>query len=451
MIGTDLGEYRIEAELGSGGMGTVYRARDGQDRVVAVKVVHPHLRGREGFLARFLKEGAIGQQVVHENVVRTLRAGSAFVDGENLEYLVMEYVEGRTLRDLLDELGTFPEALLREIGRQVSAGLSAIHEAGIIHRDLKPENVLITGDHQVRIMDLGVARVIEESEALTRDGQFAGSLYYAAPEQFQGRGVGPGTDLYALGVLLYELATGENPFRRDDAAAVVAAHLELVPEALHRRSSEFSAFLSELVGVLLRKDPDERFKSTRELTEALELGEVSPWWSQHGPSVPARPPSVCVRRQTALHGREAELRSLRESFERVKDGRGEVVYIEGEAGIGKTRLVDEFVNGVDLLSTKVLYGSYLPSGGRGGLSSAVLDHFGAGDLEAALAPYLLDTPDLVPSFVALIRHEATPAGCEPLQREALHALFVDLMHGLGAQCPVIWIVDDLHFASTDGM
>ena len=212
MIGQQVGPYAIDAELGSGGMGIVYKAT-GPDGPVALKVVHPHLLSSPGFFKRFLREAEVGRKVVHENVVRTFDFDALVVDDKQVNFLVMEYVEGRSLRELLDELGTVPETLLRELAVQIAAGLDAIHAAGIIHRDLKPENVLITNDYQVRIMDLGVARLQEASLSLTHEGQFAGSVLYAAPEQFTSEKVGPPVDLYALGVLLYELATGENPFR----------------------------------------------------------------------------------------------------------------------------------------------------------------------------------------------------------------------------------------------
>src|SRR5262245_51681088 len=192
MRGELLGPYRLHRELGSGGMGSVYLAAvEGdapglaQGTKVAVKVVHPHLLATPGFFKRFLREAEIGKAVRHENVVRTLDVDATLVHGKQANYLVMEYVEGRTLREVLRELKTVPEALLRELATQIAAGLAAIHSAGIVHRDLKPENVLVTRENEVRIMDLGVARLQEATVAITREGQFAGSLLYASPEQLR--------------------------------------------------------------------------------------------------------------------------------------------------------------------------------------------------------------------------------------------------------------------------
>jgi serine/threonine-protein kinase len=206
-----LGPYTIEAELGSGGMGTVYRAQ-GPDGVVALKVLHPHLLASAEARERFRREAEIGRRVVHANVVRALDLGSVVVHGVTHHYLVMEHVEGQTLRALLAELGRVPEELCRHVGRAVARGLAAIHAAGVAHRDLKPANVLITADHVVKVMDLGVARLLDEAIRLTQTGAFLGSVMYAAPEQLRGVPSGPAADFYSLGLVLFELATGRHPF-----------------------------------------------------------------------------------------------------------------------------------------------------------------------------------------------------------------------------------------------
>ncbi|MCU0726953.1 MAG: serine/threonine protein kinase, partial [Planctomycetes bacterium] len=167
MEGTVVGNCRILRRLGAGGMGSVWLAAGPGDGPVAVKLMHPHVLAQPGFLDRFRREAEIGARVHHENVVRTLFAGEQEVAGRTLHYIVMEYVEGDTLRALLADLGFLPENLLREIARQVAAGLAAIHAEGAVHRDLKPENVLITREDRVRIMDLGVAHFFDRSSVLT--------------------------------------------------------------------------------------------------------------------------------------------------------------------------------------------------------------------------------------------------------------------------------------------
>ncbi|MGQ0613573.1 MAG: serine/threonine-protein kinase [Planctomycetaceae bacterium] len=455
MIGTRLNRYTIVSELGTGGLGTVYLAVMPSGRSVALKVVHPHLVRTPGFFKRFLLEGEIGRRVQHENVIRTLDVDALTIDGKQINYMVMEYVKGKSLRKLLQELGTVPETLLREIALQLSAGLSAIHAAGIIHRDLKPENVLISADQTVRIMDLGVAKMQEASVALTLGGQFAGSCLYAAPEQFEkGAEVGPSADLYALGVLLYELASADNPFRADRFAAILAKHREEPPPPLRVRAPEISPFFAEVVHTLLAKNPADRFASAAALNRVLDEGELADWWREREKAFrkeTAALPVIRVRRACALLGRDKELRSLREAWERAKLGEGGVLLFEGEAGIGKTRLLDEFAREAAADDVHILYGAYTPGGGLGGLSEAILGKFGAVNLAEGLAPYVPETPTLVPSFAALVTHESPPSGAAPLQRDALHTVGCHLFRNLAADKPALWEIDDLHFAPEESL
>ena len=459
MASDRIGPYRILGDLGSGGMGRVVLVELVDSRLglpagarVALKIIHPHLVESPGFLRRFQREARIGKEIRHENVVRVLDLSSGDLDGQPVHFLVMDYVEGRTLRELLVELNRFPEALLREVARQVAAGLAAIHAAGVVHRDVKPDNVLITDDQRVQIMDLGVARAQTPTSAITEAGQFAGSLLYAAPEQFQNEPLQASADLYALGVMLYELATGENPFRRDFAASVIQAHMNLVPPVASERNPDLSAFFCDVLAMLLAKEPGARFPSAAALCDVLQRGERSTWWTEREARVLRTRrsiPRIAVSRDTALHGRESELAALREAWQQARVGKGRTVLVEGEAGIGKTRLVDAFVTDPGGEGARVLYGAYSPSGGMGGLSEAILEHLGGRDLETALQPYLETTPALIPGFAAVVRHEAPPAGTEPLRAEALHAVMVNLMRGLAARMPLIWVVDDLQFAEPD--
>jgi serine/threonine protein kinase len=426
-----LGPYTLISELGAGGMGTVHLAEAGPEamsvaagRKVAVKIVHPQLVSTPGFFKRFMREAEVGKLIDHENVVRTIDVDAAEFEGRTVLYLVMEYVEGGTLRSLQHELGSLPEALLREIALQVSAGLTAIHAEGIIHRDLKPENVLITNDQQVRIMDLGVAKLQEASVVITREGQFAGSFLYAAPEQFRSEEVGPAIDLYSTGVMLYELATGTNPFRGDDAASVIHAHLHTNPPRASEVNPDTSEFSAEVLATLLSKKPQERFDSAATLHGLLEEGEESVWWHERATRLKKRErllPPIQVRRDTALHGREKELEAIQAAWKRTQEGEGNTLLLEGEAGIGKTRLIDEFLRSLHGIDANVLYGAYPPSGGLGGLSDSILSKFDNTNLAEAVAPYLTVTPSLIPAFAALVRHESPPSGSEPLRGDALHA------------------------------
>jgi predicted ATPase/predicted Ser/Thr protein kinase len=444
-----LGRYRLVEKLGAGGMGTVFLAEDAESRRVALKLLHPHLLEREGFFKRFLREAELGRQVADEHVVRTLDADAVASGGRTFHFLVMEYVEGRTLRDLIDDMGRVPEALLREIAKQIASGLAAIHAAGIVHRDLKPENVVVTEDRDVRIMDLGVAKLVEASRALTEEGRFAGTLRYAAPEQFKGsHEVTAAADLYALGVMLFELATGAAPFGDDDPAALIRAQLDAAPRRITDVEPDASPFLADVVATLLAKEPSKRFASAAALREVLEAGEGHAWWTERlheRETEEARIPRVPVRRETTLFGRDADLAALRAAFDRTQRGEGNTVLLEGEAGIGKSRLVDAFLATLDAGAIHVLYGSYPPSGGMGALSDAVVGKFGAVRLDDALRPYMTPAPGLAKGLAATLLR----TGEDALSGDAVHAALVHLMRGLAAERPLVLVADDLHFADAD--
>jgi serine/threonine-protein kinase len=434
------GPYRVIREIGRGGMGIVFEARDlTTDARVAVKLVPPLFASAPRYSDRFAREAEMGSQIDHPNVVRTLDFGSVTIRDRPVPYLVMEFVEGQNLRELQQELGAVPESLLREIADQVAQGLAAIHEAGIVHRDLKPENVLITKDRSVRIMDLGIAKLRDATLELTREGQFIGSLHYASPEQCGGGEIGPATDLYALGVVLHELATGDNPFRRENPAAAIHAHLDHIAPPI----IETSPFFAELVSTLLEKDPERRFRGGAELREVLAAGERGTWWAQRrrqtGTVTRVR---IDVPRRTRLVGRADELTALGHDWERARAGEGCLALIEGEAGVGKSRLVDEFLRSTVKSDAHVLYGSFLPGGGLRGLADAILAHFPAARLEEALEPYFGSASGLRTVFAALLRGEALPEG----RGDVFQAAAGKLLEGLARERPTVWVLEDLHDA-----
>jgi serine/threonine protein kinase/tetratricopeptide (TPR) repeat protein len=473
LVGRTLGAWRIESVLGSGGMGAVYLATDAKGARAAVKVIHPHLLERPGFFKRFLREAEIGRRVRHANVVRTLDADESVEGGARRRFLVMEYVEGRTLRSLLAESGKVPEALCRHIGREIAAALAAIHAAGAVHRDLKPENVLVTRDHVVKVMDLGVSRLADEAARLSQTGAFVGSLLYAAPEQFGGLAPRSATsaassakgvdavdgraDLHALGLVLHELATGAHPFAHDDFRVVVRRIADEAPRRCGEVDPQIAPFFEEVVATLLAKKPEDRFASADELFRVLDEGEESAWWRERANAIraatrrPMRRPRV--PRETALYGRASEIARLRELFERTKAGDGQVVLVEGEAGIGKSRLVDEFVTSLAAAGEDVdfLFGSYPPGGAAtasGAFSTAYRAHLG--DDEAALREALPQTPLLVPAFTALLRGDVAPADAEKLTKDSLQTLFVHATRSFAARRTTIVFIDDLHFAPEEG-
>jgi len=462
-----LGPCRLLEAIGRGGMGAVYLAEMVEDRAyaqaggrVAVKVLHAELLRAPGIQERFLREGQLGIRLRHPAIIQTHEVDAQVVGSDTYHFLVMEFVEGRTMGDLMRELRTVPESLLRHLACQIAQALQAVHDAGAIHRDLKPENIRITPDHQVKLMDLGIAYLVEEAARLTSTGQFIGTLAYASPEQFGMAGVGPPSDLYSMGVVLFEAATGAKPFSRSDFAGLMRCHLEEVPQGIRKNRSVLTPFLEEVVACLLEKDPGRRFDSASALAGVLEEGEASAWWRKRDrrrrlERAAVELPRIRVPRETRLVGRDRELETLRSLYGEAREGRGKLLLIEGEAGVGRTRLLAEFVRGLDEggENVRVLYGSFPPGkvgSGHGALSQAILDHFGEVDLEAKLAPSLAAMPALVPAFSALLAGGQTPPGSEPLSVDALHSVFCHLARGLAAERPLVWVIEDFHFGSAEG-
>ena len=458
--GQRVGTYRVLSKIGQGGMGTVFLAlaEEAEEGVpvgsrVALKVLHPHLLAKGTFQDRFRREVEAGLRLHHPNIVPTLGAGRIAGPAGETVYLAMRYEEGRTLRELLARMETVPDPLLLEIASQVASGLEAVHAAGVVHRDLKPENILLADDGRVLIMDLGVARLVDDSLTLTRDGQFAGSILYAAPEQFQDQPAGPAADLYALGLTLYELASGRHPFEGRTMAAVMQAHLGEEPLPLESLAPHVSPFVVAVIATLLAKAPSARFPSAAALREVLVEGTTSAWWAAYErettPRVEARRPTIRVRRETPVRGREEAFHELWEAWQDARDGRGRVVFLLGEDGIGKTRMLDAVVQAAALGEARILYGSYAPGSEHGGIANALREHLGRRDLERELAVLLSETPRLTSAVAAWIRTDAPPPDTPPLTADALHAALVRILRRLAADRPVLWALDEVHHAASE--
>jgi serine/threonine-protein kinase len=444
---TRLNHYRIRETLGSGGMGTVYRAEVRAARpfaergsTVALKVLHPHLAFEEELVRRFHREAEIGKRVRHRNLVSTFAAETALVDGLPRHFLVMEFVEGETLREVLSDLGWFPEGLGRHVGIEVSRALAALHEVGAIHRDVKPENVLIDKNDTVKLMDLGVAKLPAATTHLTTTGQFVGSFRYAAPEQFRAdsRMLDARTDLYGLGLLLYELATGSLPFAGDDLPGVMHEVMHRLPRRLGEVNPQFSPVYEALVHRLMEKRPEDRFGSTGEVLDVLERGVESDWWRNRSGKTPRR--HVRVLRETAFFGRRDALATISRRAGEAAEGQGATVFISGEPGIGKSRLLAEALDAAGT-SPDVLSGSFAAGTGDA-VAAALRSRFGEGDLAAVLAPRLPETPDLVPAFAAWIA--GRPGG--DLPPETLATLVVRTFAALASEAPLLLVLEDLHEA-----
>ena len=282
-IGDQLGHYRVLDTLGSGGMGDVYVAEDTRlHRRVALKFPRPDVADRRDSRARFLREARAAAALNHPNIVHLYSVEKA----GDLVFITMELVQGRSLRQLLSSGTGLPLAKTISFGAQIADGLACAHAAGILHRDLKPGNVMITDDERVKILDFGVAKFLEPistpdperpttTEEESSTGHAVGTAGYMSPEQALGRPLDPRTDLFALGVVLFEMATGTPPFQGDTAAAVFDHLLNRPQPPLLTLKPTLPRALEVIIDKALEKDPDRRYRWASELLRDLRALEVS--------------------------------------------------------------------------------------------------------------------------------------------------------------------------------
>ncbi|GAA1472547.1 protein kinase [Corynebacterium felinum] len=293
LIGPD---YQLQWVVGTGGMSTVYLADDVRNqREVAVKVLRPEFSDNVEFLSRFRNEALASEDIISRNVVRTYDYRELVdpASGRNLCFIVMEFVRGESLADLIARRGMIPEEEALDILEQAAHGLRRIHELGLVHRDIKPGNILITQNGTVKITDFGIAKAAS-SVPLTRTGMVVGTAQYVSPEQAQGLDVTFATDVYSLGVVGYELLTGKRPFSGDSSVSVAIAHINNAPPAL---PTSISAPTRELIGIALRKDPTHRYGDGAELEKAISaarLGKRPPQPSGAARVVPAEASPTAV-------------------------------------------------------------------------------------------------------------------------------------------------------------
>ncbi|HET9198487.1 MAG TPA: protein kinase [Solirubrobacterales bacterium] len=268
------GRYETAERLGSGGMSNVYKATDRiLERTVAVKILAEHLSDDERFVARFRREALAVAKLIHPNIVQVYDTG---VD-EGRHYIVMEYVEGRSGAQILQRQGPVEAEIAAEIGIQSCAGLDYAHRRGIIHRDVKPGNLMIVGgpvgggEMVVKLTDFGIARAIEQTR-ITPVGSVVGTAAYLAPEQVRGEEATPATDVYALGVVLYQFLTGRLPYEGSSLAELAVRQQNEKPLPPDTYNSEVPQTLGAAVLRALEGDPNRRYGSADELAAGLRLG-----------------------------------------------------------------------------------------------------------------------------------------------------------------------------------
>nr|WP_313676762.1 protein kinase [Mycolicibacterium sp.] len=300
MVGAALdGRYRVETRIATGGMSTVYRGLDLRlDRPVALKVMDARYAGDHQFLARFQREARAIARLKHPGLVAIYDQGN---DGTH-PYLVMELVEGGTLRELLRERGPMPPHAVAAVLRPMLGGLAVAHRAGLVHRDIKPENVLISDDGEVKLVDFGLVRAIAEA-GITSTSVILGTAGYLSPEQVEGRPTGPRSDVYSAGIMAFELLTGTTPFRGDNALSLAHQRLDhdvpppsTVIDGVPRQFDEFIAHATA-------RDPEYRFPDAAAMGAALD--DIAEQLVLPAFRVPAPRSSAQHTAATVVHGHRA--------------------------------------------------------------------------------------------------------------------------------------------------
>jgi len=263
--------YEVLHRLGSGGMASVYLARElALDREVALKVLPQAYLRDEEFVHRFVREAQVAANLEHPHIVSIY----AINQDPDLVYFAMNVIPGGSLSDRLREGGAQSEEDIVRWGGEVCSALSYAHDRGIVHRDLKPDNIMLDGQGRAVVMDFGIARA-REGTRLTQTGTAIGTPHYMSPEQALGKELDGRSDLYSLGVVLYQLSTGSVPFSATDPASLIYQHVHEVPEAPDVRNASVSPWLRDVILKCLAKEPEDRFSSAQELADALLSGGLA--------------------------------------------------------------------------------------------------------------------------------------------------------------------------------
>ncbi len=336
------GRYEIISELGRGGMGKVYRAEDKKiNEEVALKLIRPEIASDKTTLQRFSNELKLARKISHRNVCRMYE----LMEDRGIHFITMEFVPGQDLKGLLRQTGPLKAARSVPIARQICEGLAEAHRLGVVHRDLKPGNIMIDHDDNAKIMDFGIARSVY-AKGVTAEGLVIGTPEYMSPEQLEGKEPDPRSDIYSLGVILYEMVTGRVPFGGDSALSIALQHKTEFPLSPQEFAPDLPPDLSAVVLRCLAKDREERYQSAEELLRTLD--DVQGGVGIAPATGKTQIPSFLIEEEPfreklpVFVARETELEWLGKALDSVLLGKGRVVFLTGEAGTGKTALLQEF-------------------------------------------------------------------------------------------------------------
>ncbi len=451
---TSFGPYRLDEKIGEGGMGEVFRAFDTRlNRPVAIKVMRGAREGDEVAVQRFLREARAASALNHPNIVIIHEVGET-PSGEH--FIVQEFIVGHTLRSLISS--PLPPASIVEFGAQIAKALSAAHAAGIVHRDVKPENIMVRDDGYVKVLDFGLAHQTEahtdsaaelttRTNLYTAPGTLLGTPSYMSPEQAKGLPSGSPIDVFALGVVFYEMGTGRRPFVAATHLAVLNSIISEQPVPMGRLNPSVPRALDDLVQQMLEKDPARRPSAPEVERQLAAMQGISATAEVSPEQVSARASNV---------GREPERTQLRQAFTRVKAGRSLIIAVTGEPGIGKSSILQDFLTDLATRGERVTVAQGRCSESLAGAEAylPVLEAFDS-LLHRTVGPSLdavvrsvaptwyvqVATRTIEESMVGRLQ-ESTPAPSQERMKREFGALLQELTRTQ----PLVLVIEDLHWA-----
>lgn len=271
MISKVLGKrYEILEKIGTGGMGNVYKAHDRRlDRIVAIKILKLEYNDDSNFIRKFKRESLAAASISHPNIVSIFDVGSETIDDDVVHYIVMEYIDGKTLKELINEGGRLPEKRALNYALQIAEALKMAHSKHIVHRDIKSQNIMVTKDDRVKVTDFGIARVADNT-TVTATNAVMGSVHYFSPEQARGAKVDNRSDIYSMGIVLYEMLTGTLPFDADNPVSVALMQVQTNMPRPSDKVKSLSPGVDDLVLKMTRKDPNKRYKDVYDLIKDIK-------------------------------------------------------------------------------------------------------------------------------------------------------------------------------------
>ena len=492
LSGQEIRGYKLIERIGEGGFGVVYRAEQpAVDREVAIKVILPEFAEHPEFVQRFEAEARMVAKLEHPHIVPLYD----YWRDENGAFLVMRWLSAGNLREAL-ERGPWDPKTTGQLLEQITEALNVAHKQGVVHRDLKPENILLDEEGNAYLTDFGIAKDLG-GEGLTQTGKIVGSVDYLAPEQAKSEEVTARTDIYGLGVLLYEMLSGEHPFSGLTPVQMIQKHLNEILPSIRVPSSKMSKALNGLIQRATAKEPAKRYANVSEMMEAyrrilsLDKEDVEP----RLPAFLEKAEKELEHERPVFVGREQELAQLNSYLQKAVTGQGQVVFITGNAGRGKTALLREFAKRAQEERGELLIasGNCNPHTGAGDPYLPFRDVLGmlTGDVESrwaagtitqdharrlwshlpATIEVLIDNgPDLIDLFVFggdLVKHAAAATldkapwmdrlrvlvgreRAKPGELEQTHLFdqYANMLCELAAQSPLVIILDDLQWADT---